>query len=61
MLRIIGGVINMVCIVGVDIFCDKCVVVLFIYIYGIGNIIVKKILVDVGVFEDVCVCELMNE
>lgn len=51
----------MVCIVGVDIFCDKCVVVFFIYIYGIGNIIVKKVLVNVGVFEDVCVCDLINE
>lgn len=30
----------MVCIVGVDILCEKCVVILLIYIYGIGMLIV---------------------
>lgn len=49
----------MVCIVGVDILNDKCVVILFIYVYGIGFFIFKKILVVVGIFEDICVKDLI--
>lgn len=31
----------MVCIVGVDILCDKCVVIFLIYVFGIGCIMVQ--------------------
>lgn len=49
----------MVCIEGIDLLCDKCIVIGLIYIYGIGNIFVQKIFVEVGVLEDVCVCDLI--
>lgn len=50
----------MVCIVGIDFFCEKCVEIVLIYIYGIGLICFKEILVCMGVSFDICVKNLLE-
>lgn len=49
---------NVVWIVGVDIFCDKWIEVFFIYIYGVGFICLQVILVKIGVNFDIWVKDL---
>lgn len=51
----------MVCIVGVNIFDNKYVVILFIYIFGVGKIIVQKFCDVIGVKLDVKVKDLSDE
>lgn len=51
----------MVCIVGVDILCEKCIVILLIYVYGIGILIVNKIVEEVNVLVDICVKDLIDD
>lgn len=51
----------MVCIVGVDLFCNKCGVISLIYIFGIGCFKVVMILEQVGIDENVKVEDWMDE
>lgn len=51
----------MVCIVGVNIFDNKYVVILLIYIFGVGNIKVKVICELVGINLVMKIRELMDE
>lgn len=51
----------MVCIVGINIFDYKYVVIVLIVIYGIGKICLKVILVDLGIVESVKISELIEE
>lgn len=50
----------MVCIVGINIFDYKYVVIVLILIYGVGKICFKVILVVVGIVEDVKISELFE-
>lgn len=48
-------------IAGVDIPRDKRVVVSLTYIYGIGNVLAKRVLVDAGVSEETRVRDLTED
>lgn len=50
-----------VCIVGINIFDQKYVVIVLILIYGVGKICFKVILVVVGIVENVKISELFEE
>lgn len=49
-----------VCIVGINIFDYKYVVIVLILIYGVGKICFKVILAAVGIVEDVKISELFE-
>lgn len=51
----------MVCIVGVDLFRNKCGVISLIYIYGIGLVRVREVLVQVGIDESVKVQDWIDD
>lgn len=51
----------MVCFVGVDILCDKCVVIVFIYIYGVGCICLVEIFKVMDIDESICVKDFSDD
>lgn len=50
-----------VCIVGINIFDYKYIVIVLIVIFGIGKICFKVICVEMGIVENVKISELFEE